>query len=1027
MRLFILLTLCLPLFVNAQEICNNNLDDDGDGLVDCLDGDCSSKPCEICDNGIDDDGDAFIDCYDKECTRNIACSGFFLRASDCDAAPESVLPFQMKLKFTSGTEQTNHLARIIAGDIDGDGTTELVTTYTQGVAGALSKKINILNAPTFGTTLDLTRSIDVNVGTGNADLYDDIATADINGDGCAEIFAVSADGATYRIVAYDCNGNQVWANPISLAFHPGLIGLTDFDHDGLVELYSRTQVFDAHTGTLLGNNNIDNTNTGIHNGVNKGWGMNSNAPVAADILPGNPGLELVAGCRIYGVNINRSTMTATLPLLTEYPQYATRTGRGTSSPTSVADFNQDGSLDILAVGSEGAYDANTTIFFWDVAHNIVKKYVDLSGSGNYLNGWRNGAGRINIADIDGDTLMNAVYVSGKYLYALREGATNLELLWRQNIVEETSGFTACTMFDFNGDGRTEIIYRDEDYLYTFATDQNGVVTTGPPIRCNSRSHHEYPIVTDMDGDGSAEICITCSTDNTTAGRNLDFWSQAEIRVYESANEPWMPARKVWNQHGYFVTNVNDDLTIPREQQLHHLIYAKNAPCRNNGTSRPLNSFMNQIGFLNSSGCPSFPAANLSFVPVSPGRLIGYTPFTCLDESVQVTFKYANRGEVPMNGTLRISFYDGDPRLQGAIKLSTESVEVVGMNPGDTLTTIADLQIPASTLDLYIVLNDDGTTIPLDIASQPGHLTECNYDNLINVYLQPSELPLVPELSRDNLKCLTVPGVPVTPDNGAVKAYTILSGGVKDSTNFNFYWSNGTIAKPIATADYIGQNYTALGAGAYTVYAVHKTIECVSDTATIVVNETISGIDAMIVLENEFDNEENPNGELRVVVNDTDHDGVGDPANNFNYTWYEGLDFSVGNPLGTHYTLTGLDAGTYSVLVSDKATGCYDSAYATIALKEIILSADEDAGTLGVSMYPNPGKDGLTVVIDNGYVGEVQLQMLSALGNEVENSVSIHKGTRSLEVLVETATLKPGVYLVKVSLGNGSLLKKWVKF
>ncbi|MGZ4158099.1 MAG: hypothetical protein ACXVED_13330, partial [Bacteroidia bacterium] len=29
--------------VNAQEICGNGIDDDGDGLVDCLDPDCTSN------------------------------------------------------------------------------------------------------------------------------------------------------------------------------------------------------------------------------------------------------------------------------------------------------------------------------------------------------------------------------------------------------------------------------------------------------------------------------------------------------------------------------------------------------------------------------------------------------------------------------------------------------------------------------------------------------------------------------------------------------------------------------------------------------------------------------------------------------------------------------------------------------------------------------------------------------------------------------------------------------------------------
>lgn len=50
------------------EICKNGLDDDGDGLVDCQDGDCSAV-CETdCSNGIDDDNDGFIDYFDGDCS-----------------------------------------------------------------------------------------------------------------------------------------------------------------------------------------------------------------------------------------------------------------------------------------------------------------------------------------------------------------------------------------------------------------------------------------------------------------------------------------------------------------------------------------------------------------------------------------------------------------------------------------------------------------------------------------------------------------------------------------------------------------------------------------------------------------------------------------------------------------------------------------------------------------------------------------------------------------------------------------------
>lgn len=54
-----------------EEICDNGIDDDGDGFKDCADPDCidfpGCEPEEICDNKIDDDGDGLVDCDDPDC------------------------------------------------------------------------------------------------------------------------------------------------------------------------------------------------------------------------------------------------------------------------------------------------------------------------------------------------------------------------------------------------------------------------------------------------------------------------------------------------------------------------------------------------------------------------------------------------------------------------------------------------------------------------------------------------------------------------------------------------------------------------------------------------------------------------------------------------------------------------------------------------------------------------------------------------------------------------------------------------
>jgi hypothetical protein len=63
----------------GREICDNMLDDDGDGLIDCADIDCASTPAccrprpEVCTNRVDDDCDGLVDCADPDCRASPAC------------------------------------------------------------------------------------------------------------------------------------------------------------------------------------------------------------------------------------------------------------------------------------------------------------------------------------------------------------------------------------------------------------------------------------------------------------------------------------------------------------------------------------------------------------------------------------------------------------------------------------------------------------------------------------------------------------------------------------------------------------------------------------------------------------------------------------------------------------------------------------------------------------------------------------------------------------------------------------------
>ncbi len=61
-----------------REICDNGIDDTGNGLTDCEDPHCEDHPAcieyfEICDNGIDDTGNGLTDCEDPECAEEWFC------------------------------------------------------------------------------------------------------------------------------------------------------------------------------------------------------------------------------------------------------------------------------------------------------------------------------------------------------------------------------------------------------------------------------------------------------------------------------------------------------------------------------------------------------------------------------------------------------------------------------------------------------------------------------------------------------------------------------------------------------------------------------------------------------------------------------------------------------------------------------------------------------------------------------------------------------------------------------------------
>ncbi len=77
----------------------------------------------------------------------------------------------------------------------------------------------------------------------------------------------------------------------------------------------------------------------------------------------------------------------------------------------------------------------------------------------------------------------------------------------------------------------------------------------PVLECATA--FEYPVIADVDGDGSAEI-VLASNDTYRTG-----WHG--IHVIGDATSSWRPGRPEWNQYAYSLTNINDDLSVPTAQ------------------------------------------------------------------------------------------------------------------------------------------------------------------------------------------------------------------------------------------------------------------------------------------------------------------------------------------------------------------------------------------------------------------------------------------------------------------------------
>ncbi len=173
----------------------------------------------------------------------------------------------------------------------------------------------------------------------------------------------------------------------------------------------------------------------------------------------------------------------------------------------------------------------------------------------------NESGPPTVADFDGDgfaevgTASSTAYVVFDFQCTGDPLPPECEREWVRWMVENddcSSRATGSSVFDFEGDGSAEVVYADETTFRIFRGSDGTILYEDSTHSSNTRV--EMPIVVDVDNDGKSEVVIPEPNTNPGLGG---------IEIWEDADNNWVRTRRIWNQHGYSVTNVTEDGQIPR--------------------------------------------------------------------------------------------------------------------------------------------------------------------------------------------------------------------------------------------------------------------------------------------------------------------------------------------------------------------------------------------------------------------------------------------------------------------------------
>ncbi len=250
------------------------------------------------------------------------------------------------------------------------------------------------------------------------------------------------------------------------------------------------------------------------------------------------------------------------------------------------------------------------------------------------------------------------------------------ILWARETQDLSSSITGSSLFDFNGDGKVEVVYNDECHLYVY----DGLTGQELLSRWNSsRTAMENPIIVDADGDNNSEFIVVANNDQAMRD-GCPLPAQHGVMCFGDLHDRWVRTRRVWNQHTYHITNIAANGSTP-------------SPEPRNWETTGLNNFRQNV-----QGEGVFNAPDLVVdleVDLSP-----------CPQGVVLAAVVRNVGSLGVLAGIPVSFYWGQPDSPGSLIVTAATT--VPLLPGSSERLLMEVDLPSvppPPYDFFVVVDD----------------------------------------------------------------------------------------------------------------------------------------------------------------------------------------------------------------------------------------------------------------------------------------------------------------------------------